>query len=69
MSATNRLTPRLMSLSAEHSALEAAIRSESRRNAPDFARVATLKKRKLALKDAIALLSRRSAGAGGEARS
>ncbi len=68
MSAIEFLKPRLMSLTAEHSALETAIRSESRRSAPDFARVASLKKRKLALKDAIALLSRRAGGQGGEAR-
>lgn len=60
MTAINFLRPRLMSLSAEHRALEAAIRSESLRSAPDCARVATMKKRKLALKDAIALLSRRA---------
>ncbi len=62
MTAINFLKPRLTSLAAEHRALEAAIRSETRRRAPDFARVASLKKRKLALKDAIALLSRRAGG-------
>lgn len=64
MSSTTPLSPRLMSLSAEHRALEALIREESRRTAPDFARVVSLKKRKLALKDAIALLSRRQSAGG-----
>lgn len=66
MSKINPQSPRLMSLAAEHRSLEAQIQRESTQAAPDFARVATLKKRKLALKDAIALLSRRAgAGAGG----
>jgi hypothetical protein len=67
MSAIDHLKPRLISLTAEHRALETQIRSESRRSAPDFARVASMKKRKLALKDAIALLSRRAGGHGGTA--
>lgn len=64
MPATSVLGPRLSSLSAEHRALEAEIRAESRRSEPDFVRIAGLKKRKLALKDAIALLSCRAAEQG-----
>lgn len=67
MSAIEFLKPRLLSLAAEHRALETALHRESSRRAPDFVRVASLKKRKLALKDAIALLSRRAGAPGGEA--
>jgi hypothetical protein len=65
MAASQSLGPRLASLAADHRALEAAISEEARRAAPDFVQVAALKKRKLALKDQIAALSRRTGGQGG----
>ncbi len=64
MTASRSLAPRIASLAADHRALEAAIREEARRAAPDFVQVAALKKRKLALKDQIAALSRRTGGHG-----
>jgi hypothetical protein len=54
------LAPRLASLAAAHRALESEIRDELRRAAPDFAHVAGLKRRKLAIKDSLAALSRRA---------
>lgn len=60
------LAPRLASLSAEHRVLEEMIRAEHRRAAPDFAHLAALKRRKLAIKDHILALSRRTGeGRGG----
>lgn len=50
--------PRLARLSAEHRGLDRAIRTEARRDAPDFFRLGLLKKRKLALRDTLALRSR-----------
>ena len=63
MKSADALAPRLASLAAEHRSLDTLIREETRRSAPDFAHVAALKRRKLAIKDQLAALSRRAAPA------
>lgn len=51
------LRTRLHQLSEEHRDLDAAIEALSRVNAPDLLAVARLKKRKLRLKDEMALIN------------
>lgn len=60
MKTGDALAPRLASLAAAHRTLEGEVKEELRRAAPDFARVASLKRRKLAIKDSLAALSRRA---------
>ena len=49
-------TTHISALHAKHAGLDARIKSESARPAPDSLLVATLKKRKLAIKQEISLL-------------
>lgn len=49
-------TTHISALHAKHAGLDARIRNESARPAPDSLLVATLKKQKLAIKQEIALL-------------
>ncbi len=49
-------TTHISALNAKHAGLDARIRTESARPSPDSLLVATLKKRKLAIKQEIALL-------------
>jgi hypothetical protein len=50
-------TTHISALHAKHAGLEARIRSESLRPAPDSLLVATLKRQKLAIKQEISLLT------------
>lgn len=60
MMTPDALAPRLARLAAEHRSIDSLIREASQRAAPDFAHISALKRRKLAIKDSLAFLSKRA---------